>query len=146
MKERKDHYETTDCDNCIFQGRVCAMFRQAEKCDEFVSYTTKREIKNELFDKCLAEVNPEVRAEVRRNMDRANARDEEIKRAAEETLRKEGYFPAVHEFMNGARWADENPSDATIMRILNCIGYEEESWIGFVRKELKKRGLENQKD
>ena len=30
-----------------------------------------------------------------------------------------------------------NPSDAVIMRILNAIGYEEESWIPFVRERLK---------
>lgn len=32
---------------------------------------------------------------------------------------------------------DANPSDAVIMRILNAIGYEEESWIPIVRKNLK---------
>lgn len=37
------------------------------------------------------------------------------------------------------RWSDQHPSDETIMRILNCIGYEEKSWIEFVRKELEKR-------
>lgn len=30
-------------------------------------------------------------------------------------------------------------SDETIMLILNCIGYEEKSWVEFVRKELEKR-------
>ena len=39
-------------------------------------------------------------------------------------------------FESGARWADEHISDATIMRVLNAIGYEEESWIEFVRKRL----------
>lgn len=34
---------------------------------------------------------------------------------------------------------EQDPSDALIMRILNCIGYEDESWIEFVRKELEKR-------
>lgn len=42
-------------------------------------------------------------------------------------------------FTLGAQWADAHPSDETIMRILNCIGYEEESWVEFVRKELEKR-------
>lgn len=42
-------------------------------------------------------------------------------------------------FEAGARYADSHPSDETIMRILNCIGYEEESWIGYVRTELEKR-------
>lgn len=37
---------------------------------------------------------------------------------------------------------EANPSDKLIMLILNCIGYEEESWIGFVRKELEKRKKE----
>ena len=32
---------------------------------------------------------------------------------------------------------EANPSDAVIMRILNAIGYEEESWIPIVRKNLK---------
>lgn len=32
---------------------------------------------------------------------------------------------------------EANPSDAVIMRILNAIGYEEESWIPFVRERLK---------
>lgn len=32
---------------------------------------------------------------------------------------------------------EANPSDAVIMRVLNAIGYEEESWIPFVRKNLK---------
>ena len=39
----------------------------------------------------------------------------------------------------GIEWADAHPSDETIMLILNCIGYEEKSWIEFVRKELEKR-------
>lgn len=43
-------------------------------------------------------------------------------------------------FEAGARWADSHPSDETIMRILNCIGYEEESWIDFVRKRLDSNG------
>lgn len=30
-----------------------------------------------------------------------------------------------------------NPSDAVIMRILNAIGYEEESWIPIVRKTIE---------
>lgn len=38
-----------------------------------------------------------------------------------------------------AEWKDQNPSDKTIMLILNCIGYEEESWLDFVKNELKKR-------
>ncbi|MBQ0054296.1 MAG: hypothetical protein KBS89_07570 [Bacteroidales bacterium] len=38
-----------------------------------------------------------------------------------------------------AEWESQNPSDETIMLILNCIGYEEKSWIEFVRKELEKR-------
>lgn len=32
---------------------------------------------------------------------------------------------------------EANPSDAVIMRILNAIGYEEESWIPIVRKNLE---------
>lgn len=40
-------------------------------------------------------------------------------------------------FEAGARWADKNISDETIMRVLNAIGYEEESWIGFVKSNLK---------
>lgn len=36
-------------------------------------------------------------------------REEEIKQAAEETLRREGYHAAVHEFMDGAEWADAHP-------------------------------------
>lgn len=71
MEERKDHYENCDCDDCIFQGRSCAMFRQDEKCEEFVSYTTKRKVESSLFDECLAKVNPDIRAEVRKNMDAA---------------------------------------------------------------------------
>lgn len=34
---------------------------------------------------------------------------------------------------------EANPSDAVIMRILNAIGYEEESWIPIVRKNLETR-------
>jgi len=41
-------------------------------------------------------------------------------------------------FMDGAKWADENPSDETIMRVLNCIGYEERSWIDTVRENWDK--------
>lgn len=33
---------------------------------------------------------------------------------------------------------DECPSDETIMRVLNCIGYEEQSWIDIVRKNWMK--------
>ena len=40
-------------------------------------------------------------------------------------------------FEAGARWADRNISDETIMRVLNAIGYEEESWIGFVKHNIK---------
>jgi len=32
---------------------------------------------------------------------------------------------------------EANPSDAVIMRILNAIGYEEESWIPIVRENLE---------
>lgn len=42
-------------------------------------------------------------------------------------------------FEAGVKWADSHLSDETIMRILNCIGYEEVSWIGYVRTELEKR-------
>lgn len=46
-----------------------------------------------------------------------------------------------HAYVKGAteqKAIDEvNPSDAVIMRILNAIGYEEESWIPIVRKNLK---------
>lgn len=42
-------------------------------------------------------------------------------------------------FKHGVEYADKHPSDETIMLILNCIGYEEKSWIEFVRKELEKR-------
>ncbi|MCQ2299732.1 MAG: hypothetical protein MJZ81_06380 [Bacteroidales bacterium] len=34
---------------------------------------------------------------------------------------------------------EANPSDAVIMRILNAIGYEEESWIPIVKKNLETR-------
>ena len=34
---------------------------------------------------------------------------------------------------------EANPSDAVIMRILNAIGYEEESWIPIVMKNLETR-------
>lgn len=40
-------------------------------------------------------------------------------------------------FKMGAKWADEHPDDALIMRILNTIGYEEESWVDFVKNGLK---------
>lgn len=45
-------------------------------------------------------------------------------------------------YIQGATEMEQNPSDALIMRILNCIGYEDESWIEFVRKELEKRNEE----
>lgn len=42
-------------------------------------------------------------------------------------------------FDAGVKFADQHPSDETIMLVLNCIGYEEKSWVEFVRKELEKR-------
>lgn len=52
----------------------------------------------------------------------------------------DGYFDFFKKFMlNMAEWQDKHPSDETIMLILNCIGYEEKSWVEFVRKELEKR-------
>ena len=42
-------------------------------------------------------------------------------------------------FKHGVEYADKHPSDETIMLILNCIGYEERSWVEFVRKEPEKR-------
>lgn len=48
--------------------------------------------------------------------------------------RRIGYIDGATE----QRAIDEaNPSDAVIMRILNAIGYEEESWIPIVRKNLE---------
>lgn len=44
-------------------------------------------------------------------------------------------------FTHGVEYADQHPSDETIMLILNCIGYEEKSWVEFVRKELEKDGI-----
>lgn len=56
---------------------------------------------------------------------------------------QQGYGIWQNGFMEGqkseAAEMEQNPSDALIMRILNCIGYEDESWIEFVRKELEKR-------
>lgn len=43
-------------------------------------------------------------------------------------------------FKMGAKWADEHPDDALIMRIMNAIGYEEESWVDFVKNNLKSMG------
>lgn len=45
-------------------------------------------------------------------------------------------------FEAGAKWADSHPSDETIMRILNTIGYEDTKWIDFVRKRLDSNGDE----
>lgn len=42
-------------------------------------------------------------------------------------------------FADAIIWAERHPSDELIMRILNCIGYEERSWVDTVRKELEKR-------
>lgn len=69
-------------------------------------------------------------------------REREIHEAYKEHLLNEGNPSNGFEY--GARWSDTHPSDETIMLILNCIGYEEKSWIEFVRKELKKRRNEKQ--
>lgn len=42
-------------------------------------------------------------------------------------------------FKHGVEWANQHPSDETIMLILNCMGYEEESWIEDVRKGLESK-------
>lgn len=49
------------------------------------------------------------------------------------------YTDAMHccWFEAGVKWADSHPSDETIMRVLNAVGYEEESWIEFVKKGLE---------
>ena len=57
--------------------------------------------------------------------------------AFEEKPKGEFQAPAYRAALKMAEWKDKNPSDETIMRILNCIGYEEESWIEFVRKRLE---------
>lgn len=51
---------------------------------------------------------------------------------------QEDYIPVIQEALEKQKEIDEaNPSDAVIMRILNAIGYEEESWIPIVRKNLE---------
>lgn len=43
-------------------------------------------------------------------------------------------------FIAGYEYAEEYPSDGTIMRILNAVGYEDTKWIDFVRKRLDSNG------
>lgn len=53
---------------------------------------------------------------------------------------QEKYINDIEGALNAQKAIDEaNPSDAVIMRILNAIGYEEESWIPIVRKNLEAR-------
>jgi len=63
-------------------------------------------------------------------------REEQILSAAN----NEGFVFAyeITLFVFGAHWADKHPSDETIMRVLNCIGYEERSWIDTVRENWDK--------
>lgn len=67
---------------------------------------------------------------------------EERAKAASEGYDDDGYTAGLYMgYVVGAtaqKAIDEaNPSDAVIMRILNAIGYEEESWIPIVRKNLE---------
>ena len=49
MEDRIDHYETCDCDNCIWERCERRMVRKAdEDCGDFVSYSFRDQMEEEL--------------------------------------------------------------------------------------------------